>query len=105
MTFLDLAQAIRRNVALGEPTVAVGRFVDYWNGAGTWAAMPAPRQQSLAMRAAKIARDFDAIAAERLSPAALRKLFTPALVITANRGPRAPSLAGEHGADHASGFP
>ena len=92
---LDLAEAIRRNVALGEPTAAVSRFVDYWNGAGTWAAMPASRQQSLATRAAKIARDFDAIAAEHLSPAAMRKLFTPALVITGNRGPRAPALAGE----------
>jgi pimeloyl-ACP methyl ester carboxylesterase len=92
---LDLAQAIRRNVALGEPAAAISRFVDYWNGAGTWAAMPAPRQQSLTMRAAKVARDFDAIAAERLSPAAMRKLFTPALVITGNRGPRASVLAGE----------
>jgi pimeloyl-ACP methyl ester carboxylesterase len=92
---LDLAQAIRRNVALGEPAAAVSRFVDYWNGAGTWAAMPAQRQQSLTTRAAKIARDFDAIAAERLSPAALRKLFTPALVITGTCGPRAPVLAGE----------
>ena len=91
----DLAQDIRRNVALGEPAAAVSRFVDYWNGAGTWAAMPAARQQGLTTRAAKIARDFDAIAAERLTPAALRKLFTPTLVITGNRGPRAPVLAAD----------
>jgi pimeloyl-ACP methyl ester carboxylesterase len=91
----DLAQAIGRDVARGEPAAAVGRFVDYWSGAGTWAAMPASRQQSLTLRAAKIVRDFEAIAAEWLSPVDFRKLAVPALVITGDRGPRPPVLAGE----------
>jgi pimeloyl-ACP methyl ester carboxylesterase len=91
----DVAHTMRRNLALGEAEAAVAWFVDFWNGPGTFAGSPPHRREALAVRAGKVVRDFEAIEAERLAPAALRKLFVPTLVVLGDRGPRAPVIAGE----------
>ncbi|HVL74355.1 MAG TPA: alpha/beta hydrolase, partial [Beijerinckiaceae bacterium] len=91
----DVARTMRRNLALGEPEAAVARFVDFWNGPGAFAASPPQRRAAFAARAGRVVRDFAAIEAERLAPAALSRLFVPTLVVLGDRGPPAPVIAGE----------
>lgn len=66
-----LADAIRRCLHERRYRRAAEHFVDYWSGPGTWARMPAARQQSIAPRMPAILAHFDALHREPLSLDAL----------------------------------
>lgn len=68
---------------------AIARFVDYWNGRRAWRELPVDRQEALALKSDQVARDFDAIFAERLPLAAFRKFFVPTLIVTGTTSPAA----------------
>jgi pimeloyl-ACP methyl ester carboxylesterase len=84
-----LAQAFTPSHAHTHPPFAMARFVDYWNGQGTWAALPRERQQALALKSDQVRRDFAAILGERLPFAALRRLAPPTLIVTGTTSPAA----------------
>ena len=63
-------------------------FIDYWNGAGAWNALPAERQDALVRWAPKGPLDFHALFHEATPLYAYRTLKFPVLVL---RGERAPA--------------
>jgi pimeloyl-ACP methyl ester carboxylesterase len=65
------------------------RFIDYWNGPSTFDQMPPRRQMSLIRLLPKTALDFQAVARERPSIAAYRRMQTPTCLIAGRRSPRA----------------
>lgn len=68
---------------------AMARFVDYWNGHGTWAALAPNHHQALAAKSDQVRRDFRALFGERLPFAALRRLAAPTLIVAGSTSPAA----------------
>ena len=86
---------VRTAAAAGVPEVGIAHFVDYWNGRGTWAQLPVPRRQALLAKASKVSRDFDAIFAERMPLAGLRKVQIPTLIVLGTQSPAPARHAGK----------
>jgi pimeloyl-ACP methyl ester carboxylesterase len=84
-----VANAVRMTNLFGVPSYGMSRFVDYWNGAGSWPAMKSSLRQALAGQSSQVARNFEAAFAETWSAAALRNLRCPTLIIAGqdSRGP------------------
>lgn len=80
---------VRRADWIGAPARGMSRFVDYWNGAGTWAAMKSSLQEALAHQTSQVARNFAAALAETWTAKSCRKIQCPTLIITGqeSRGP------------------
>lgn len=76
-----IAADLERALVRGDYERGCSRFVDYWNGPGTWDAMPAARREALVPRLAKIVLDFHATLAEDVSPGDLRTVATRTLLI------------------------
>ena len=79
----DAADAVAR----GDSLAAAERFIDFWMGPGSWAAMPPARQPAVAgsMRNAKGWRDVTF--ADNLDLEALRTLQVPVLLLWGDRSP------------------
>ena len=75
----ELAADIDRGVVSGAYRVAAQRFVDYWNGAGSFAALKPQVQADMIRYAPKSGLDFRASIDERTPLAALRRLRIPTL--------------------------
>jgi pimeloyl-ACP methyl ester carboxylesterase len=89
-----VARMVRTAAAAGVPEVGIAHFVDYWNGRGTWAQLSAVRRDGLLARAPQVIRDFEAIFAERMPLAGLRKVQIPALIVLGSDSPAPARLAG-----------
>lgn len=89
--FVALGREIGFDVLRGRSHDAAQCFVDYWTGAGAWAALPAHRQASIATRMAKVAAEFGALCADVLPMHALRRLDVPVTLLCGTRSP-APAL-------------
>ncbi|HEX7045264.1 MAG TPA: alpha/beta hydrolase [Burkholderiales bacterium] len=86
----EIAQAaacLRRALASGEFVRGFGLFVDYWNGPGTWAAISADKQASMARRLPKVILDFHAAFNEPGGLDDLRSLAVPTLLLYGTRSP------------------
>ncbi len=59
----------------------MARFVDFWNGEGTWAGIRPETRTGLAAYAGKIAQDFRAAMSEPLPPAAYGLIEAPTRVL------------------------
>ena len=79
----DAADAVAR----GDSLAAAARFIDFWMGHGTWAAMPAARQPTVAhaMRNAKGWRDVTF--ADNLRLDELQALQVPVLLLWGDQSP------------------
>ena len=87
---MDIAATIARAVNCGDYFKAMRRFVDYWSGEGTWAALPSQQRAALAASIEKVTLEFWATLNE---PTRLEDIFemeTPILVLCGGRSP-APS--------------
>ena len=82
-----IANAMRIADRLGMAGIAMSRFVDEWNGAGTWRAMTPSLRASLAGQVAQVARNFRAVFAETWSASACRRVQCPTLIITGQNSP------------------
>ncbi len=80
-----LAEAMRGLVGAGEAAAAAARFVDYWSGPGTWAAMPAPRRDGIALRMPFIVQHFETLYREPMPARALARLRMPLLCLSGGR--------------------
>lgn len=69
----------------GRLEAAAERFVDYWSGAGTWAATPPERRPRLLAPMRSLRHAWPATFRERWSIAALRALEVPCLLLTGTR--------------------
>jgi pimeloyl-ACP methyl ester carboxylesterase len=62
-------------------TDAMAAFIDFWNGAGTFAALKPAVRDALALQAARVAANFVALEAERFPLSALHALAMPTLLL------------------------
>ena len=79
--------AIRDGVAGGTPETGMARFIDFWNGAGSWARLEPEMQSHLRGKARQVLANFDAIASEPTAYAPMRAIQCPTLVIRGERSP------------------
>lgn len=79
----DTSAAIDR----GDPHGAGARFVDYWTGAGTWAAMSERRRTAVAAAMGGLKDQWHAVFEEPTPLAALGRLDMPALCLIGARSP------------------
>jgi pimeloyl-ACP methyl ester carboxylesterase len=73
--------------ARGEREQGMAIFVDYWNGAGTWAAMPAAKKGALASRLDRVVLDFYATFEDPMRLRDCRPLGAPVLVMQGDASP------------------
>ena len=71
----------------GNPHASAARFVDYWMGAGAWAAMPEPRRETLARAMSTVKAEWDAAFGEPTPLSAFAALDVPVLCITGSDSP------------------
>ena len=76
-----LADVATRGVASGDVAGAAEVFVDYWNEAGSWAAMKPEARTSFAAWFPKAPLDFAAALGEDTSLCAYRRLRCPTLIL------------------------
>jgi pimeloyl-ACP methyl ester carboxylesterase len=77
-------------------------FVDYWNGAGAWKAMPPPAQAGFLKVGRKVYAEVRSLVADRTTAAEYAVIRAPALLLT---GERSPAAAGRVVARLASAMP
>lgn len=80
----DAAQAIER----GDALAAAERFIDFWMGQGSWAAMPAARQAAVAASGKNVKGWRDALFAENVSAPTLAALDIPVLLLCGDDSPQ-----------------
>lgn len=85
-----LVDRITRLVAAGRRHDAAEAFVDYWSGDGRYASLPLAAKTHVARRIDKVPLDFEAAWRWPLSPADLRAIVAPTLLLG---GTRSPSVA------------
>jgi pimeloyl-ACP methyl ester carboxylesterase len=56
-----VADGFRRHAANGDWTAGAALFIDYWSGAGTWAAIPDERRAGILAMVRNVIHEFDAV--------------------------------------------
>jgi pimeloyl-ACP methyl ester carboxylesterase len=84
---LLVADRIRAAIAAGTPEPGMASFIDFWNGAGSWARLDPVRQSQLCGQIGRVAANFAAIAAEPCRLAQIRSICCPTLLIRGERSP------------------
>jgi pimeloyl-ACP methyl ester carboxylesterase len=79
----DTVAALER----GDPHASGARFVDYWMGAGAWAAMPASRRDGLARAMGAVKAEWDAAFGNPTPLSAFAELDAPVLYLTGTESP------------------
>lgn len=82
---VTIAETISTWLASGEPRAAARCFVEFWSGAGAWAALPTGAQNAIAGRMPTVQTHFDALLRQRLGRAELTRLTLPMLFMTGAR--------------------
>lgn len=77
--------AMRDCVAHGDSAAAARIFVEFWSGPGAWQALPAHRQDGVAVRMRSVMRHFDALFGEAFARRALAESGTPMLYLCGAR--------------------
>lgn len=88
----SLARDVTRAAVVGAYSEGMGRFVDYWSGSGSWAAMDEAGRRRLAVRLPLVPLDFHALLDERMPASAYRRLRVPTLIVRGQCSP-APARA------------
>jgi pimeloyl-ACP methyl ester carboxylesterase len=84
---LSVASGVSRDVTAGNHQAAARRFVDYWNGEGTWTGMKPESQAELVRYIPKAPLEFSALIEEPAPLAVFRRMTFPVLLM---RGALAP---------------
>lgn len=71
----------------GQAAAAAALFVDYWSGAGAWAALPPHRQRAVVARMPKVSAEFDALFGDRQAVRAYRRLTRPVRLVGGEHSP------------------
>ena len=82
---LVAAASIRHWLELGHTERSAERFVDFWSGAGSWAAMPANHQQVIAARMPSVVAHFLALFGDSMTRDTLAQLHMPVLCLTGEK--------------------
>lgn len=70
-------------------------FVDYWNGPGTWKAMPAPSRSAFLAVGRKVFLEVDSLQGDRTPAAAYAQLDIPSLFLVGELSPAAAKRVAE----------
>jgi len=71
----------------GDPHASGARFVDYWMGAGAWAAIPGLRRDALARAMGAVRAEWDAVFSDPTPLSAFAGLDVPVLYLTGSESP------------------
>ena len=84
-----IANSVRLAARFGVPGHGMARFVDYWNGVGSWRAMKPSLRAALAKQSKPVARNFKSAYVETWSASVLKGIQCPTLLIAGelSRGP------------------
>jgi pimeloyl-ACP methyl ester carboxylesterase len=82
-----VAGRVNRALVDGDLEGGMARFVDYWSGAGAWAAIPVDKRAALAERLPKVALDFRAAFEEPTRLQDFWPLFMPTLLVQGGASP------------------
>lgn len=74
-------------LARGDGRASGARFVDYWMGAGAWAAMPEPRREALAGAMDAVKAEWDAAFKDPTPLSAYGALDVPVFYVTGSESP------------------
>lgn len=77
----DLADTLCRAVISGDEWNAMGKFVDYWNGKGTWISLPWEKRQQLAPRIRTTVQHFWSTIREPMQSDSYRHIRVPTAVV------------------------
>ena len=83
----EVAAIISSAVNSGDYVSAMRRFIDFWNGAGAWDALPNPQRMALATCINKVTLDFWATLNDPMRRGDLFGLDVPTLLIFGERSP------------------
>lgn len=83
-----LATEVTQSAIEGDGRRGMARFIDYWNGEGTWMRLRPELQAVLAQQATAVARDFRAVMTDAAWLEALRAIVAPTLVLRGTESPR-----------------
>ena len=83
-----LAADVTESAAEGDGRRGMARFVDYWNGAGSWMRLRPDAQVALARQAPRVALDFRAAMTDSTRLRALRGIAVPTLILRGSASPR-----------------
>jgi pimeloyl-ACP methyl ester carboxylesterase len=83
-----LAADVTQSAAEGDGRRGMARFIDYWNGAGTWMRMRPDAQSAMARQAPRVALDFRAAMTDPTRLRALRGIAVPTLILRGSTSPR-----------------
>jgi pimeloyl-ACP methyl ester carboxylesterase len=84
---IDIEKIIARIDAAATPRDGAAAFIDYWNGAGAFAALPPAMQERFTAQIAKVRLDFVALMSEPTTLADMAALDVPTLVLFGAQGP------------------
>jgi pimeloyl-ACP methyl ester carboxylesterase len=87
-----LAEEIEQHLVAGTCPSAARRFVDYWNGPGTFGSLTKDAQEKLSRYIPKVPIEFRALIGETTPLMAFRKLRIPLLIICGEHGPTSTQL-------------
>lgn len=85
---LYVGRSIARLAAGGEMCEAARRFIDYWNGAGSFERMAPGQQARLAAQMPRVVAHFAALFADATPLHLYARLHVPALLLSGRTGPR-----------------
>lgn len=83
----SVADSVKAAVASGDYWGGMARFVDYWNGEGTWAAMPHKACMKMCQRLEKVVLDFRALFEEPAGLDDYAALPIPTLILCGQHSP------------------
>jgi pimeloyl-ACP methyl ester carboxylesterase len=87
-----LAEDMRGRVDAGQPQAAMRRFMDYWNGEGSFDALIPRQRDALAAQARQVIDDFAAIDSESPQADLQSSIQAPTLLLQGGRSPMAALL-------------
>lgn len=88
---MQILDEVRNQLHQGRPDLAVGCFIDYWSGPGSFAASSVRSQQTFCAGLEKLLLDFQALLTDPLRLTDLRNLPIPVCLL-AGRSSRPPAL-------------
>ena len=80
-----ITREVGEALACGDYERGWQRFIDYWNGSGAWAAMPAGKRDTMRGQLAKVALDFHSTLHEPVGIGPFRMVAVPTLVMRGSR--------------------
>jgi pimeloyl-ACP methyl ester carboxylesterase len=82
-----VAETVRNAVACGDYWGGMAHFIDYWNGAGAWDAMPHDVHMTMSQRLGKVVLDFRALFEEPDGLSDYAALTMPTLILCGDCSP------------------